>query len=167
MLALKITNIKDFMSKLLIGTSFDALWVTETSVTTFCTFSIDGTLHPEFYETEQQEALQTSHRKQILWKEIKPFCYSMIKGRQTPLHLKIIFQLSLENTQHLLKNAGLAISPDDIAGMYLNFQYNVNQLLCTTGLSLRIFTMDKTLEQLWDHSVLAFFNKKEITFEQA
>ncbi len=167
MLALKITNIKDFMTKLLLGTSFDALWVTETSITTFCTFSIDGVLHPEFYDTDQQEALRASHRKQIFWKEIRPLCFSMIKGRQTPLHLKIVFSLPTAVIERLLENTGLSIPSENIAGLFLNFQYNGSQLLCTTGLSLRIFTMDKTLEHLWDRSVLTFFKKQEISFEQA
>ena len=45
MIALQIVDLKDFMSKLLIGSTFDSFWLCEASVTTFATFTIDGTLH--------------------------------------------------------------------------------------------------------------------------
>ena len=40
MLALKITDVKDFMNKLLIGEVFDRFSLVEASVTTFNTFTI-------------------------------------------------------------------------------------------------------------------------------
>ena len=42
MLALKITDVKDFMNKLLIGEVFDRFSLVEASVTTFNTFTING-----------------------------------------------------------------------------------------------------------------------------
>ena len=34
--------------------------------------------------------------------------------------------------------------------MYLNFSYDGTMLQCITGISMHIFTMDKTLEREWD-----------------
>ena len=34
--------------------------------------------------------------------------------------------------------------------MYLNLNYDGTRLTCTTGISLKLFTMDKTLEKAWD-----------------
>ena len=48
MLALKITDVKDFMNKLLIGEVFDRFSLVEASVTTFNTFTINGKLHYDF-----------------------------------------------------------------------------------------------------------------------
>ncbi|MDE6232622.1 MAG: hypothetical protein K2M60_04645, partial [Lachnospiraceae bacterium] len=42
MVSEQITNIKDFMNKLLIGTDFDIFHVTDIHITTFNTFHIDG-----------------------------------------------------------------------------------------------------------------------------
>ena len=47
MIALKITNLKKFMSQLLIGECFDSFWLSEASITTGNTYIIEGTLHPE------------------------------------------------------------------------------------------------------------------------
>ena len=46
MIALRITNTKDFMAKLLTQETFDTFLFSEGSVTTFTTFSIDGSWHP-------------------------------------------------------------------------------------------------------------------------
>ena len=44
MIALQIQDIKDFMSRLLLSSAFDAFLVVEGSVTTFSAFQIDGRL---------------------------------------------------------------------------------------------------------------------------
>ncbi|MFR4454409.1 MAG: DUF5721 family protein [Blautia hansenii] len=62
MIALQIVDLKDFMSKLLIGSTFDSFWLCEASVTTFATFTIDGTLHTDFYDTQEAQLLQTQSR---------------------------------------------------------------------------------------------------------
>ena len=56
MLALKISDVKDFMNKLLIGEVFDHFSLVEASVTTFNTFTIDGKLHHDFFDTDTKAA---------------------------------------------------------------------------------------------------------------
>lgn len=82
------------MSKLLIGTDFDAFWLSEATVTTSITYTLDGLLHPDFFDTQEAELLQAEGREYTLWKDIKPFCFSIMKGKKTPLHFKIVFMLS-------------------------------------------------------------------------
>ena len=48
MIALQIKHVKDFMSQLLLQDAFDHFLLSEASVTTFASFSIDGRLHPDF-----------------------------------------------------------------------------------------------------------------------
>ena len=49
MIALQILDIKDFMSKLLIGAAFDPFWLSEASVTTSITYNLTGSLQPDFF----------------------------------------------------------------------------------------------------------------------
>ena len=58
MIAVKIQDIKDFMSKLLIGSAFDSFWLSEASVTTSVTYTVDGVLHEDFFDTEENRKLQ-------------------------------------------------------------------------------------------------------------
>ena len=66
----------------------------EASITTFNTFSIDGMLNKDFFDTDTQDILTQKGQVYSLWKDLKPFCFSVIRGKRTPLHFKIIFQLT-------------------------------------------------------------------------
>ena len=98
MIALQIKHVRDFMNKLLLQDTFDRFLVSEASVTTFATFAIDGQLHPEFYDPETPEGQKAKGRRQVTWQEIRPFCYSVIRGRRTPLAFKFVFQLPESET---------------------------------------------------------------------
>lgn len=166
MLALTITDIKDFMNKLLLGDEFDHFCLTEVSVTTFNTFTIDGRLQMDFFDSDTVDSLKEKSLTHSFWKELKPFCYSLIRGKRTPVSFKIVFQLSSRQIEKLFSNTGCGISFEDISGAYLNLQYKNKSLLCTTGLALRSFTADKRPHQHWDNTILDFFRKHGILFEQ-
>ena len=85
MLALKITDQKDFTNKLFLGDTFDLFWLNQAEITTSNLFTIDGRLQTEFFDNDQQEFLSSSHRTYSLWKEVKPICYSIIRGKRAPL----------------------------------------------------------------------------------
>ncbi|MCI9358283.1 MAG: hypothetical protein HFH59_12260 [Lachnospiraceae bacterium] len=167
MIALKITNLKKFMSQLLIGECFDSFWLSEASITTGNTYIIEGTLHPEFFSEEAQEVLERCHRTHSLWKEMKPFCYSIIRGKQTPLQFKFVFRLSYEKVRHAVDKSGISLEPDHINGLFLNIQYSAGQLSCTTGTSMSAFSLDKSLDQMWDRMVLHFFQENDIDYEES
>ena len=118
MIAVKIQDIKDFMSKLLIGTACYYYWLSEASITTSVTYSIEGNLHEDFFDTEENQQLQEERRNYALWKDIKPFCFSIIRGKKTPLHIKIIFSLSSKNTEKLLQGSGLSYTTEENLGLF-------------------------------------------------
>ncbi|MBQ4176203.1 MAG: hypothetical protein II640_01920, partial [Lachnospiraceae bacterium] len=60
MLAVRITDTRDFMKKLLTQDLFDTFLLSEASVTTFTTFSIDGTWHPDYFEKPPSDAVPSS-----------------------------------------------------------------------------------------------------------
>lgn len=130
MISLKISDIKNFMSKLLHenDTTFDTFLVAEATIATFNTFHIDGHINHDFYRndnsidtiSESEEAnsnslLSTSSNKfaspevsssvrpdMSAWKTLKPICFALIKGKRTPLHFRFVFHLSPENTTRFL-----------------------------------------------------------------
>lgn len=165
MIAMKILDIKAFMKLLLLSDTFEHFLVAEASITTFNTFHIDGTLKKDFFTSEELEENGLSDRNYSCWAELRPFCLSLIKGQKTPLHFKMVFVLSAPNTVKLLKGQGLPFSPEDIEGMFLNITYRDNALTCTTGTSMRLFTLDRSLEHSWDGMVQKFFKTKGISFE--
>ena len=164
MISLHILNVKDFMSQLLLHDTFDRFYLTEASITTFGTFLIDGHLQKGYFSCEELENEEFC-QPYSYWKQMRPFCLELIKGKKTPLNFKIVFQLSSSNTEKLLLQTGVALTPSDVNGLYLNLHYDGRSLHCITGTSLNLFTMDKSLEHAWDEMVRKFFHAKEIPAE--
>lgn len=156
MLALKINDVKGFMNRLLIGETFDQFPMAEASVTTFNTFSIDGLINKEFFDTDTQDILTQNKTIYSAWREIKPFCFSIIRGKRTPLQFKIVFQLSPEQFFSIFEEKESDLF-SAVSSFSLIIQYKNNTLLCTTGISQIYFFMDKRAEQFWDVSVHNFF----------
>ncbi|NCB92803.1 MAG: hypothetical protein EOM40_09630 [Clostridia bacterium] len=161
MLALRILELKDFTAKLFLGETFHRFSFVEASFTTFITHTLDGLLQKEFFDSED-----CPDRTYCYWEDVKPQCYSIIKGKKSPLRFKIVFQLAPENVKKLLEQSHLSMQPEDVFGLYLNCQFNGEHLLCTTGTSVRIFTLDKTLDRTWDDMIKRFFKQQGLLFEE-
>lgn len=166
MKALHITDVKDFTNKLFIGDVFDSFLLNQASITTFATFSIDGRLQYDFFDTGEQELLSESARDFALWKEIKPQCFAIIRGKRAPLQFKIVLQASPRVTAALFQKNGMEFSDKEKEIFFLNLQYKNRSLLCTTGSSLNQFYTGKKPLHLWDEAVVDFFHRRQIQFEE-
>ncbi len=160
MIALALTDVKECMSKLLLSEIFDPFYFIEGEITTFGTFTIDGYLQKDFFEKDT-----TPERSYALWKEVREYCFSLIKGKRTPLNFKFILGLSNSNIEKLLLQQKLDFKPQDVRGLYINLKYDGQKLQCITGTAMNLFTMDKSLEQAWDKMIQKFFAQKEIKYE--
>lgn len=160
MIALKLTNRKVFMKHLLLLETFDHFFFIEGEITTFSKFTIDGYLQKAFFEEEAKPVHEFA-----FWKQVREFCFSIIKGKRTPLDFKFIFSLSPENIAKLISQNQLDFQPDSVQGLYLNIRFDGNELQCITGTSLKTFSMDKSLETAWDKMVQKFLIQKDIAFE--
>lgn len=165
MISLHILDIKNFMTQLLLRDSFDRFYLAEATINTFASFYMDGHLQKDYYTSEELETTEEYRQPYALWKQMRPFCLDLIKGKKTPLSFKIIFQLSDADTGRLLAQAGVPFSPADVGGLYLNLHYDGQTLHCVTGTALKFFTMDKSLEIAWDETVRKFFRQREISVE--
>ena len=54
MLALKITDQKNFTNKLFLGDTFDLFWLNQAEIITSNVFSIDGKLQTDFFDNDEQ-----------------------------------------------------------------------------------------------------------------
>ena len=160
MISFQMEDVKAFMNKLLLSQTFDAFHVVEGSIITYSTFHFDGHLHPDYYTKEEQEALGLSARRFARWQELRPFCLELIKGKR----FRFTFQLSPENTEKVLNQTASTFSVGDVNGLALNIRYEDGNIICTTALSLNLFTMDKSLEHTWDQMVQRFFLTQDLAF---
>ena len=160
MIALSLTDVKECMSKLLLSDAFDSFLFIEGEIMTFGTFTMDGYLKKDFFEETE-----IPNREYALWKDMRDYCFSLIKGKRTPLSFKFVLGLSESNIEKLIRQQGLDFESEDVRGLYINLKYDGQKLQCVTGTAMHLFTMDMSLEQAWDVMVQKFFAQKEITYE--
>ncbi len=163
MLALQITNIKDFMSKLFLKDTFDSFYLVESSIVTATTFSIDGRIKKEYFTAEELEA--HPYEEYSTWEILRPFCFQFIKGKKTPLAIKLILRLPPAQSEQILEQSSLPYQLQDIDGFFLNIRYENSAAVCTTGISIKTFTLDKSLEQYWDQTIIKFLKIANIDTE--
>lgn len=151
---------KSCMAHLLLKDSFDSFSFIEAHITTYNSFHIDGYLQKDFFPEGEAPKREFSR-----WKDVREFCFSIIKGKRSPLNFKIVLSLGGEDFPDFLKDNGItALKPEDLQGLYLNFRYDGNSLSCVTGTSTKAFTLDKSLEQQWDLQAKEFLKDKGIEF---
>ena len=160
MIALALTDVKECMAKLLLSETFDPFYFIEGELVTFSTFTMDGYLKKDYFNAEN-----APEREYALWKDVREFCFSLIKGKRTPLSFKFVLGLSDSNIEKLLLQQELDYKPQDVRGLYINLKFDGQNLQCITGTAMNLFTMDKSLEQAWDKMVQKFFTQKVIKYE--
>lgn len=166
MLALKINDVKKFMNQLLIGDMFDSFSLVEASITTFSNFTIDGKLHRDFFDTDTVQNSDFNNSPYCPWKELKSYCFSIIRGKLLPIQFRIVFQLSPVQYAALFPDSSLQISNDQICGLNLTVQYKNKELFCMTGISSDTFLLDKQPEFTWDSAIPEFFRKYQLDFDR-
>lgn len=162
MQALEITSMKNFMSQLLSGDTFDGFVLEEAVIRTANSYTIDGHMNAEFFPPEERgtENLPYDFRP---WSEIRGLCYDLIKGKHTPLHFKFVLQLKPEIMRHLLTGNGIS-SP--IKAFVLTIRYDGGKAVLTTGVSYHTFVMNREADLVWDNAFCRYLEDKGIGYEK-
>lgn len=166
MIALRLTNTKDFMNKLLKSPAFDHFLLQEAVINSAASYVIDGRINPEFYSTEELEESGIKCCRYLPFSLLRGNCYDLIKGKKAPTAFKFVFLLSPDNLKRTLDSIGSSFTPADITGFFINLRYQNQLLALTTGISYRIFSTDRQLETEWDKLVQRFLTQQEIAFEE-
>lgn len=152
MIAINLPNIKTCMAHLLLKETFDDFLFIEGEIVTANTFTIDGFIQKKFFEKDTGLIPEYTS-----WNALRDYCFSIIKGKRTPLSFKFIYSMSPADIQKLITSASLDVDPHEIQGLYLNIKYDGEHLVCITGTSFKSFSLDKTLEKTWDGYVQKLF----------
>ena len=163
MIALQIQDKKKMLQVLLESTSFDTFLMQEVSVIRDSSLFLEGRIHPEYQV--QQDPVQTEGADFVPWHNIRALLASYI-GKEFPLSFKFVLQAPAAYTQNLLKNAAFTGDPSTVKGLILTFRYEQEHLTCLTGISLTTFSMDKSIETLWDQGIKKALANMQIGFEE-
>lgn len=151
MVNIHIEDKRTFTSNLFIKNTFDDYFLVEAAITTFNTYTIDGRIQRKFYSDDEYEELGSPQLSK--WGDMRKICFEMIKGNKTPLKFKIVLKLSEEKTWDIVSKAGGTLTEDDVQGLLLNIRYENDNMDCITAAALKIFSMDKSVEEEFDRYI--------------
>lgn len=167
MIALQIKNTKNIMNALLVSEQFDSFQVEEATITTFNTFHIDGHMVKNFFTSEEIDNMEQGLPAFSLWRDIRPICFQLIKGKKTPVSFRVSLHASPSLVASVASQPDCEVSADLIRSLVLNFRYDNGHVTCVTGTSFTTFLMDKTTDAVWDKYIRQLFDRLQLDFEEA
>lgn len=165
MIAMRILDIKEFMTAFLAREHFDEYELTEAQITTFCTFQIDGRYEREYFQDSDASA-DEDDASQIKWGLVRRQCFDLIKGKRTPLSFRFVIFYPRDKVRPLLEERGAAAEADNVSGLCLNLRYDGTNLLLTTGCSMKSFSRDRSAENVWDDEAASIMSGLGIACEK-
>lgn len=91
MIALKITDIGTFINKLLKDGMCDHFLLQEAVITQAATFSIDGSLQADYFDSEETENLQLQNLSYVPFSLMRPHCLKLMQGKKNLFILNLCF----------------------------------------------------------------------------
>ena len=166
MIALQVKEVKSFMGKLLGSSCFDSFLLEEATISTYNTFHIDGHMNRDFFSSEEWDDPELRADDFSAWKNVRPLCFDLIKGKKTPSGFKFILHLMPRFIPGILKAGETDITADQVKALVLTCKYDGSGLTLVTGTAFHTFIMDKSVDVLWDRTVRTFLTKKGIGFDE-
>lgn len=149
-----IENMKEFMNDLLVREKYDSFYLFDARLKTSLDYYVNGKIHYEFYDGADEEKPTTEY---VVWKDIKHTIFDFMKGNKLPLRFKIVLMFNRENVERLIEMNNLPMDSREVGALFMNIIYEEGILSVITGTSMKMFTMDKSLEQLWDDTVKKYY----------
>lgn len=160
MTILRITDVRDFMNKLLLGDVFDNFLLISFELNNLVKINIDGIRNKARDEDAELKS------RYISWKEIRTDICALVKGGKVPDSLKGVFRLSESNTEKLTGSSALNNIKEGDNGLYFNLKFERGELNLITGVSAADFLISKELESLWEENLIKFLKYYKIEFER-
>lgn len=163
MQTIEILDIKSFMQLLFQSSPFDRYEFVSAIIRTDMTYNLDGHMNMVFFTKEEASELHAENSPYLFWEHVKDKLFYLIKGNKTPSELKIVLKLPAEHTISFLNAANSTLNAADIDGMFLNILFQEERLTLVCGISYRIFTLDKSLENEFSDKIIGFLKSQSIT----
>ena len=168
-------SLKEITSKLFLSETFDFFRLQEAVFSCAVNYSIDGKVNRDFYrdasaktpQAGSETAGDTPPEETVFmpWRDLRPICFSMIRGKRAPLSFRLVFLVpAREATARFSTLANAAES--GISSFVLVLQYREEKITATTAVSYCRFALDRGPEKNWDTEVAGWFTKENLPFQE-
>ncbi len=152
------------MQKFLMTDAFADFLLAEARVDTSVRYDIDGRVRKEFYTKEEQE-LQKFYEYEA-WESVRPQVMQLVKGKRTPLFMKLALVYLPEKAQECFAAEELAAeSENSVKYLLCTVKYENGVITLTGGISYQGFTMDKNPEKCWEHALCLLIERLGLEYE--
>ena len=148
-------EIKEFLNGLFTDERYDSFYLFSLKLDSDVSYDIDGKINRDFYDEKEFEELV--EKDYICWRDMKKTIIGFMREGKLPVKMKLILMFNKDNVNRLIEMNNIPIHPENVRALFMNVLFSDDKLLITTGTSLNIFTMDKTLEELWDKTVEKYY----------
>ena len=88
MIALKITGLGSFMSRLFSGNTFDSFLLAEGTLRMGVTWQVDGKLNRDFFDKSTWEDPSQRPYDYAAWSQVRPSLRELIRGKKAPASIR-------------------------------------------------------------------------------
>lgn len=147
------TEVKNFMNKILRENVFDDFETRSVEIQSFAKFDIDGKISKSFLEEEGVDPESLENVFFCKWGRIRPYIFEFIKGKVKPSYIKFVIAADNQLLSQISENA---------AALFINFVFEKDRVVCTTGTSQKNFALNKDLDIAWENYVKEFFKNIQV-----
>lgn len=165
MQAIHILDIKQFMQLLFQTNALDKYQFVSATIQTDMSYSLDGQINHGFFDEEELSTHELTDTRYLPWHLAKEKVFLLIKGKKTPSQLKVVLRANQEDTNTLLEATKSSLNPNDIDGIFINIVFQENKLNVICGISYKIFTLEKNLENEFSANIVTLFKSNNIACE--
>lgn len=166
MIALRITSLGSFMSRLFSGNTFDSFLLAEGKLQMAFTWQLDGKLNRDFFEKSVWEDPAQRPYDYTAWSEVRPSLRELIRGKKAPVSFQFVLYLKPELMENMLRKEGETQLLSSVGAFVLTIRYKDGEASLLSGISMKSFTMNKNADILWDKAIRSFLDAREIAFEE-
>ena len=123
MLALKVLDVKNCMNDLLASEAFDRFLLSDATITTRMTYSLDGHLTKGYLTEEELLEEGLSGERCVPYGYVRKLCFDMIKGKRKPASFHFTFLCPQKLLREIIEGQSLSIQPSEVANLTLNLRY--------------------------------------------
>mgnify|MGYP004614121349 FL=1 len=163
MQSIQILDVKPFMQVLFQTTELDSYDFVSGEIQTQLGYQLDGHVNPDFFSEEEADRYQPTHTGYLPWVLAKEKVFQIIKGKKTPSQMKLVLRLSPSQSEEILQQS-TTYSANEIDGFFVNILFQEQKLNVILGISYKIFTLDKSLEDVFSAYFITFLKHNHITF---
>ncbi len=161
MKSFKIRNVKEVMAHLLMKDTFDKFLVSEVKILGKANFHVTGIPAEGFFSEEEVD-----ESGYVTYGSLREICFDIIKGDKTPDSFTFMLLLPREKLEGFIESSDSTLQPNDVDNLSMLIRFKDRDLTVTTGSSLRIFTMDKSLNGAWDKWVESYLTERGFDLDE-